>query len=184
MTPSYFINEHIRARAVRLLDGDRQLGIFSFHDAYSKARSQNLDLVMVAPGLTEADPPICRILDADRFRFEKKKAEKITAKRQREMTVDTKEIQLRPVTNDNDLLVKAKRAKAFLEEGDKVKVVVRFRGRERTHKDWGRFMIKKFLGEIGEHKIDRPLSENDGDMTIVLASLISKADLAKTSKSG
>jgi translation initiation factor IF-3 len=137
---------------------------------------------MVSAGSSDSDPPVCRILDADRFRFEKKKAEKELAKRQREMAIDTKEIQLRPVTDDNDILVKARRAKGFLGEGDKVKVVVRFRGRERSHKDWGRNMIERFLSEIGDHKIDRPISEGEADMTIILSSLISKADLVKASK--
>jgi translation initiation factor IF-3 len=179
LTPEFLVNERIRARTVRLLDGDRQLGVVSFHDAFAKARSQGLDLVVVAAGASPTDPPVCRILDADRFRFEKKKSEKELARRQREMAIDTKEIQLRPVTDDNDLFVKARRAKGFLGEGDKVKVVVRFKGRERSHKDWGRLMIERFLREIGEHKIDRPLSEGESDMTIILSSLISKVDLMK-----
>jgi translation initiation factor IF-3 len=182
LATDFVINEHIRARTVRLLDGDRQLGIFSFHDALSKARNQGLDLVVVAPGATDSDPPICRVLDADRFRFEKKKTEKELAKRQREMMVDTKEIQLRPVTNDNDMMIKVKRARGFLDEGDKVKVVVRFRGRERTHRDWGRQIVERFLHAIGDHKIDRSLSDGDADMTIILAPMISKADLMKAAK--
>lgn len=137
---------------------------------------------MVAPGATDSDPPICRVLDADRFRFEKKKTEKELAKRQREMMVDTKEIQLRPVTNDNDMMIKVKRARGFLDEGDKVKVVVRFRGRERTHRDWGRQIVERFLHAIGDHKIDRSLSDGDADMTIILAPMISKADLMKAAK--
>lgn len=180
MTSEFLVNEHIRARTVRLLDGDHQVGVLSFHDALAKARNQSLDLVVVAQGANPGDPPICRILDADRFRFEKKKTEKELARRQREMVVNTKEIQLRPVTDENDIAVKARKAKGFLEEGDKVKVVVRFKGRERSHKDWGRHMIEKFLQVVGDHKIDRPLYESDSDMTIVLGSQVSKIDLMKT----
>jgi translation initiation factor IF-3 len=176
LTTNFLINERIRARTVRLTEEDRPNSVvIPFHEALTKARNQGLDLVMVAEG----DPPVCRILDADRFRFEKKKTERELARRQREMTIEIKEIQLRPVTDDNDLSVKAKRARGFLEEGDKVKVTVRFKGRERTHKDWGRQMVAKFLSEIGEHKIDKPLSEGDYDLTIILASLISKSDLIK-----
>jgi translation initiation factor IF-3 len=93
--------------------------------------------------------------------------------------VETKEIQLRPVTDDNDLLIKAKRARGFLAEGDKVKVIVKFKGRERSHKDWGRQMIQRFLSEVGEHRVEKPLSDGDADLTIVLGSLISKSELVK-----
>lgn len=171
----FLINERIRARTVRLIDGDRQLGIITLNDALARARNRGLDLVMVATG----EPPVCRILDADRFRFERKKAEREQARRQREMTVDTKEIQLRPVTDDNDLTIKAKKARAFLEAGDKVKVTVRFRGRERSHRNQGRAVIARFLEQIGEHKIDRPLSDGESDLTVILGSVVSKSDLVK-----
>lgn len=169
------MNERIRARTIRLVDGDRQVGVLQFNDALAQARKQGLDLVLVAAG----DPPVCRILDADRFRFEQKKSEREAARRQRAMMIDTKEIQLRPVTNENDLLIKAKRARSFLDEGDKVKVIVRFRGRERTHKAYGQQMIARFLSHVGDHKIDKPLAEGMSDMTIILASLHSKAEIVK-----
>jgi translation initiation factor IF-3 len=169
------MNERIRARTIRLIDGDRQVGVLQFNEALALARQQGLDLVVVAVG----DPPVCRILDADRFRFEQKKMEREQARRQREMTIDTKEIQLRPVTNENDVLIKARKARGFLEEGDRVKVTVRFRGRERTHKDYGQQMIKRFLTHLGEHKIDKPLVENEKEMTVILASMVSKADIVK-----
>jgi translation initiation factor IF-3 len=169
------MNERIRARTIRLVDGDRQVGLLQINDALARARKQGLDLVVIAAG----DPPVCRILDADRFRFERAKHEREQARRQREMTIETKEIQLRPVTNENDLLVKARRARGFLEEGDKVKVTVRFKGRERSHKNYGQQMIARFLTAIGEHKIDKPIAESDNDLTIILASLVSKAELVR-----
>lgn len=175
MTTEFLINERIRARMVRLLEGDQQIGVLAFADAISRARHAGLDLVMIAPG----DPPVCRILDADRFRYERKKNERELARRQRELTIETKEIQLRPVTDDNDLLVKARKARQFLLDGDKVKVTVRFRGRERSHKANGRQVIERFLSEIGEHKVDKALSEGESDMTIILASVVSKSDLLK-----
>ncbi len=175
MNPEYLVNEHIRARTVRLLEDDQQNNVISFQEALSRARRKNLDLVVVAEG----DPPICRILDADRFRFERKKAEKELARRQREMIVNTKEIQLRPVTDSNDITIKAKHAREFLKDGDKVKITVKFKGRERSHKDRGVRILEKFLAEIGEHKIDKPLSDGDSDLSIILASTISKAELLK-----
>ena len=175
----FLVNERIRARTIRLIDGDNQVGILQFNDALAQARKQGLDLVLIAPG----DPPVCRILDADRFRFERKKSEREQARRQRVMTIDTKEIQLRPVTDDNDLLIKAKRAKGFLEEGDKVKVTVRFRGRERIHRSHGRQMIERFLSHIGDHKIDKPMADGESDLTIILASVVTKAELVRRGRS-
>ncbi len=169
------INERIRgARTVRLIDDNLPSEVVQFHEALSRARNQGLDLVLMAPG----DPPVCRIIDGDRFRYEKKKADREQAKRQREMTVVLKEIQLRPVTDDNDLSIKAKRARGFLAEGDKVKVIIKFKGRERSHKDRGRLMLTKFLSEIGEHKVDKPISD-EGDLMMILAPMVSKSDLVK-----
>lgn len=169
------VNERIRARTVRLIDGDKQLGILPLNEALSRAYRQGLDLVMVAAG----DPPVCRIVEAGRFVYERKKAEREQARRQRVMMVETKEIQLRPVTDDNDLLIKAKRARGFLDEGDKVKVIVKFKGRERSHKEWGRQVIQRFLSAVGGHKVDKPLADGEADLTIVLGSLISKSELVK-----
>ena len=170
----FTINEAIRARTVRLLDGE-QPTVLNLNEALSLARQRNLDLVQIA----EADMPVVKILDADHYRYERKKAEREQAKRQREMTIETKEIQLRPVTTDYDLKIKAARAKAFLAEGDKVKVVVRFRGRERSHLQHGRDMIAKFLDEVGEHKVERPVSHGGGDMSVFLAPVTSKAELKR-----
>lgn len=175
MTDDMITNERIKARSVRLISEDGRTEVIPYAEAIQRARKMGLDLMQVAVG----DAPICRILDADRFRYEKKKSERVQAKRQREMAIDTKEIQLRPVTDQNDLLVKVKRAKSFLDEGDRVKLTVRFRGRERHHREYGRRMIERFLNEIGEHKIDRPISDGESDLTIILASVISKADLIK-----
>lgn len=169
------LNERIRARTVRLVSEDGDTTILTHSEALNNARRQGLDLMMVAAG----DPPVCRILDADRFRFERKKVEREQARRKREMAIETKEIQLRPVTDDNDLMTKVRRARGFLNEGDKVKVTVRFRGRERHHRDYGRRIVERFLTEIGEHKVERPLSDGDSDLTIIVGSVVSKADLVR-----
>lgn len=168
-------NERIKARMVRLIFENGQTELATHTDAMLRARRQGLDLIVVAEG----DQPVCRILDADRFRYERKKTEREQARRQRVMAIDTKEIQLRPVTDQNDLLVKVKRAKSFLEVGDRVKLTVRFRGRERHHRDYGRRMIERFLSEVGDHKVDRAITDGESDVTIILASVLSKADLFK-----
>ena len=169
-------NERITAKQVKLIIENTMIGIVSIKEALRRAREKGLDLVVIAE---DGEQPVCRILNLDRFRFEKAKQERIQARKQRELTVETKEIQLRPVTGEADLLVKAKKTKNFLDFGDKVKVSVRFRGREKTHKEEGIKVINKFLSEIGDHKIDKPLIEGDTDLTIILASNITKAEKNK-----
>jgi translation initiation factor IF-3 len=173
------INERIKSRTVRLISDDGQTTLISFADAMISARNQGLDLIQVAAG----DTPVCRLLDADRYRYERKKSEREQARRQRDMAIDTKEIQLRPTIDINDLLIKARRAKTFLEVGNRVKLTVRFRGRERYHREYGRRVIERFLVEVGDHKIDKPLQDGDSDLTIIIASVLSKADLIKVRQS-
>lgn len=170
------VNEKIRARQVRLVDdAGKQIGIFMTKDAVQRARNSGLDLVQMGNDET----PVCKILDAGKFIFDRQRSLREAAKRQRELAVDTKEIQLRPVTDTNDLMVKSKRAAGFLLEGDKVKVVVRFRGRERSHKDIGRKVVSEFLAMVGDHKIERDLTDTGKDMQMILAPVKSKADLVR-----
>jgi translation initiation factor IF-3 len=170
------MNERIRAQSVRLIETDgRQTGVVPFYEALRRARSLGLDLVQVAKG----DVPVCKILDADRWRFEQAKAAREQSRRQREMQVETKEVQLRPVTDDNDLGVKSRRARGFLAEGDKVKVVVRFKGRERAHRDEGRKVVERFLAMVGDHKVDSPLQNGEKDMVMVLAPIVSKSEIVR-----
>ncbi len=176
MNKAVFVNNAIRAKQVRLVDDDgKQIGIFLTRDAITRAQRADLDLIQMSGDET----PVCRIGDAGKFLFDKKRAAKEAAKRQRELSVETKEIQLRPVTDTNDLMVKSKRAAGFLSDGDKVKVVVRFRGRERAHKDIGRKIVEEFLSMMGEHKIERDLTDTGKDMQMILAPVKSKADLVR-----
>ena len=168
-------NERIKAKRVRLVDDEKLIGEMSLNEALIKARQSGLDLVIISDG----DIPVCRILEVGHFKYEKKKAEREQARKQREMAVETKEIQLRPVTDENDLNIKAKKAKEFLEEGDKARVVVKFRGRERQHKELGQTILEKFLSLIGEYKIDKPLVQNNESISIVVASLLTKAEIKK-----
>lgn len=119
-------NERIRVRSVRVIDEEgRQAGILDTEDAIEMARERGLDLVEVAPN---ADPPVCRFMDFGKYKFEAKKRQSEARKKQ--TVVQIKEIKIRPKTDDHDVDFKLRKARQFLEEGNKVKVTVRFRGRE------------------------------------------------------
>lgn len=175
MTIDVIANEQITARQVRLVDGEQMIGVLSLNEALSRARGRGLDLVLISAG----DTPVCKILDMDRWRYERSKQEREIARRQRELTVETKEIQLRPVTDDNDVAIKAKKASKFLADGDKVRVVVRFKGRERSHRAEGYKIMDQFLLLVGEHKIDKPLSDGENDISVILGSMVSKAEKSR-----
>ena len=140
------INEEIRDKEVRLIDaGGEQLGIMSAQKALEVAIERGMDLVKIAP---QAQPPVCRIMDYGKFRFEQAKREKEARKNQRVM--EMKEIRLSPGIDVNDLNVKVGHARRFLKGGDKVKVSVRFRGREVTHSSIGLELLKRFAEQCSE----------------------------------
>lgn len=173
------INERIKADKVRLIDEQgQQMGMVPLRDALASARAADLDLVLIAAG----DPPVCRIVDAGRWLFERRKQEREQARRQRELQVEIKEVQLRPVTDDGDLLVKARRARGFLDQGDKVKLSVRFRGREQAHKAEGHKIVQQFLTALGEHKVERQLIDRGREWSMVVAPLRSKAEIRREEK--
>ena len=127
------INEEIRAIRVLVIDQEgAKLGEFLTDDAIALARERGCDLIEVAP---QARPPVCRLGDFGKLKYEKKKKDAVARKSQ--TIVELKEIKLRPKTDDHDLQVKLKHARRFLEEGDKVKVTCRFRGREIAHREIG-----------------------------------------------
>ena len=135
------MNEQIRDKEIRLIDENgEQLGIVATKDAQLMASQKNLDLVKISPN---AVPPVCKIMDFGKFKYEVAKKEKESKKKQKVVVV--KEIRLRPVIEINDLKTKAKMTCKFLEAGDKVKVAVRFRGRELGHKEIGYQVINKFI---------------------------------------
>src|SRR5690554_6164179 len=133
------VNEGIRAREVRLIDsnGD-QLGVKSRQEALEIAATRNLDLVLVAPN---AKPPVCRIMDYGKYRFEQQKKDREARKKQK--VINIKEVRLSPGIEDHDFSTKLRNARKFLEKGDKVKVSIRFRGRAITHKDLGRDVLER-----------------------------------------
>ncbi len=137
------VNEGIRAREVRLVgsNGD-QIGVKSRQEALEMAQNANLDLVMVAPN---AKPPVCRIMDYGKFRFEQQKKEKEARKNQK--IINTKEVRLSPTIEDNDFHTKLRNARKFLEKGDKVKAAIRFRGRAITHSQIGRDVLMRMAKE-------------------------------------
>lgn len=119
---------------------NEQLGVVSIHEALQKARALDLDLVEVAPG---AAPPVCRIMDYGKFKYMQSKREQEARKKQ--TVIQVKEIKVRPKTDEHDLNVKIKHIRRFLEEGDKVKVTVRFRGRELTYASQSGFEVLKHV---------------------------------------
>lgn len=142
------INEQIREREVRLIDVDgEQVGVVPSKKALEMAYDKKLDLVKVAPN---AKPPVCRIMDYGKYKYEMAKKEKEARKNQK--VINIKEIRLTPNIEEHDLNVKANKAIGFLKDGDKVKVSVRFRGRQMGHTDMGREVLGKFIeitSEVG-----------------------------------
>lgn len=136
------INEQIRDKEVRLIDEDgTQLGIIDGKEAQRMADEKSLDLVKISP---TAKPPVCKIMDYSKYRFDQQKKEKEARKKQK--TVDIKELRLSPNTDTHDVNVKIKKATEFLKDGDKVKVSIRFRGRELGHTQ----VAYKILGDFAD----------------------------------
>ncbi|MCA1009894.1 MULTISPECIES: translation initiation factor IF-3 [Halobacillus] len=137
------VNEKIRAREVRLIDvNGEQLGVKSRNEALDIAANANLDLVMVAPN---AKPPVCRVMDYGKYRFEQQKKEKEARKKQ--TIIKVKEIRLSPNIEEHDFNTKLRNARKFLSKGDKVKASVRFRGRAITHKELGQNVLERVAEE-------------------------------------
>ena len=140
------INGAIRARQVRVIDENGEMkGIMDTRDALRMAEEAKLDLVAVSPN---AEPPVCKILDYGKYRYELQKKDKIAKKNQKTMQI--KEIRLSTFIEDHDIQVKAKTAAKFLNEGDKVKVSLRFRGRERDYTSKGYDVMNRFAEEVSE----------------------------------
>ena len=173
------INEAIRDREVRVIGADgAQLGVMSTRDALRAAEEKNLDLVKIAP---KAVPPVCRVMDYGKFRFEQAKREKEAKKNQH--VVEIKEIRLSPGIDVNDFNVKANHAKRFLKDGNKVKVSVRFRGREVTHSSIGLDLLHRFAetcSEIGS--VEKAPKLEGRQMIMFLAP--QKDNLKKDAKKG
>ena len=136
----------IRAREVRVIDDEGgALGILSLADALATAEQRGLDLVEVAP---EAQPPVCRIMDYGKYKYQQSKRAAEAKKKQ--VRIEIKEVKMRPKTEEHDFQFKVKNAKRFLEEGNKVKVTIMFRGREVTHPEFGQRLIERLVAEVAD----------------------------------
>ena len=160
------INEKIRAREVQVIGANgEKLGVMSINDALDKAAEAKLDLALVAPN---TNPPVCKLMNYGKYKYTMEKKEKESKKKQK--VINIKEIRMTPNIEEHDLAVKAKNASKFLKDGDRVKVVVRFRGRELGHIDVGRQVLLQFAEMTAEDAvIDKyPLIEGK-NMTMFLS---------------
>ncbi len=143
---NHMINEQIRDREVRVIDDQgNQLGLMSSRDAQRIAKERNLDLVKIAP---KAKPPVCKIIDYGKFRYEQTKKDKENKKKQ--TIVSLKEVRMSPNIEQHDIDTKMKNGRKFLTKGDKLKISVRFRGREMAHTSIGREMLLRFAEELSD----------------------------------
>ena len=159
------INEQIRDREIRLIGEDgEQLGIMSARDAMKLAREANLDLVKIAP---TAKPPVCKIIDYGKYRYEQARREKEARKKQK--TIEVKEIRLSPNIDTNDLNTKVNQARKSVSGGNKVKVAVRFRGRELAHTAVGKTILEDFAQKLSDIAvIDEPAKLEGKSMVMFL----------------
>lgn len=167
----YFVttktNREITNRSVRIVDSEivEKTKVFALNAALKIAYDNEVDLIEINENNGTS---ICVLESYDKYKYRISKEEKSKKKQQREAKVSIKEVQLRPVTNINDITIKATKAKKFIEDGDKVKILVKFRGRETSFIDQGRQVISSFLDIIGPHKVDQALSQNGRDLSITI----------------
>lgn len=164
-------NEQIRAREVRLIGAEgEQLGIIFRNDAIALAKEKGLDLVEVA---ATADPPVCRVMDYGKYKYEQQKKKQEAKKRQ--TVVQIKEIKVRPKTDEHDYQTKLKHVRRFLEEGDRCKVTVFFRGREIVHKDRGLTILDRFVEDTKDlAKLDQEARAEGRTLQMMLAPIPKK----------
>ncbi|MEL0002188.1 MAG: translation initiation factor IF-3 [Rhodospirillales bacterium] len=160
------INDMIDVRQVRLVGADGEMvGVVSIHAALEAADEAGLDLVEVSPN---ADPPVCKLLDYGRFKYEAQKKKNEARKKQK--VIEVKEIKLRPGIEDHDYFIKMKAARKFLENGDKVKVTMRFRGRELAHQDIGARVLDKVRDELDEAAKVEQMPKMEGRQMVMVVS--------------
>lgn len=163
------INEQIRDREVRVVGEEgEQLGIMTSRDALKMAKDAGLDLVKIAP---TAKPPVCKIIDYGKYRYEQARRDKEAKKKQK--TVELKEIRLSPNIDGNDLNTKVNNARKFLEKGNKVKITLRFRGREMSHMGASKHVLDDFAENLKDIAgVEKPAKLEGRSMSIVLAKIV------------
>ena len=159
------INEQIRCKEVRVIGEEgQQLGVMALRDALNMAKDAGVDLVMVSPS---ANPPVCRIVDYGKFKYEQLRREKEAKKKQK--TVEVKEVRLSPNIDVNDLNTKCNSARKFIEKGNKVKVSLRFRGREMELSHLGAKILENFANKLADvGNIEKPIKKEGRNMTVVI----------------
>ncbi|GBR06891.1 MULTISPECIES: translation initiation factor IF-3 [Asaia] len=160
------VNEEIRVPQVRLIDADGEMaGVMTTRDALARAYSVGLDLLEISP---TAEPPVVKILDYGKFKYEQQKKKNEARKKQK--VIEIKEVKVRPSTNENDYQVKLRAMNSFLAEGDKVKVSLRFKGREMAHQELGIKMLERIRVEMEEKaKVEQMPKLENRQMIMVLA---------------
>ncbi len=164
--PDVRINDMIKAKEVRLIDSEgNQLGVTNIDEALRIASEQKLDLVEVAP---QADPPVCRIMNYGKYKFQKSKRDQAAKKRQK--TFQVKEVKFRPKTEEHDYQFKLKHVQRFLKSGNKVKATIMFRGREMAYTDFGRQILQRVTEEVEElGQVESPPKLEGRNMSMILA---------------
>ncbi|WP_138159039.1 translation initiation factor IF-3 [Peptoniphilus catoniae] len=160
------INEEIRDKEVRLIDSEgNQVGVVSRNRALDIAIESKLDLVKIAPN---SKPPVCRVMDYGKYRYDMMKREREAKKKQK--VINVKELRLTPNIEEHDLNTKANRAKTFLDNGDRVKVSVRFRGREMGHTEIGKVVLDEFVNLVSEHGVVDKKAKMEGRNMVMFLS--------------
>nr|WP_281286835.1 translation initiation factor IF-3 [Luteibacter pinisoli] len=140
-----------------------QMGIMETRDAIKAAEELGMDLVEIQPN---GDPPVCKIMDYGKFKFEAQK--KASAAKKKQKQVEIKEVKFRPVTDEGDYQIKLRKMREFLEEGDKVKVTIRFRGREMSHQDLGQNLARRVQTDIGEDGVVESFPRLEGRQMVMM----------------
>jgi translation initiation factor IF-3 len=157
-------NEEIDAQDVRVIDADgEQAGVMPLADAIELAKNVGLDLVEVSPN---AEPPVCRIMDFGKYLFEQNKKAQTSKRKQKQVHV--KEIKFRPGTDEGDYQVKLRKLVQFLENGDKTKVTLRFRGREMAHQELGANLLARVRGDLEEYAVVEQMPQMEGRQMIMV----------------
>lgn len=165
-TKKHKTNHEIRGKEFRVIDpSGEMLGVMSKSQAIARATDMSMDLIEIAPN---ANPPVCKIMDYGKYIYEQQKKEKLQKKNQKKQ--ELKEIRFKPRTDTHDFNFKANHAKEFLEQGNKVKGTVMFRGREITHKEIGMELLEKFIEHLSEvSKVDNPMRMEGRNLTVILS---------------
>jgi len=160
------VNEEIRVPQVRLIDQDGEMiGVMTAREAVQRAYSVGLDLLEISPN---AEPPVCKILDYGKYKYELQKKKNEAKKKQK--VIEIKEIKVRPNIDENDYMVKMRAMKSFIEEGDKVKVTLRFRGREMAHQEIGIRVLERIRAELeATTKVEQMPRMENRQMVMVLS---------------